>query len=125
MSRNISPKIWGPSGWKFIEAVTKGFDPNVQNPGDLISFVNSLGGVLPCTSCRNNWPQTLAKYPIEPYIESDSLPQWFSLVREEVRKHESKYNSNGFSWGYVVAGAAIVGVIGAIVYNRSTRKTEQ
>lgn len=45
------PKVWGPPCWEIIHFVSL----NVANIRTFRAFVDSIGCVLPCKKCRNNY----------------------------------------------------------------------
>lgn len=52
--RDVNPRAWGPSGWKFVDVVIKGC-PTRSRHGKQVqtfNFLTSLGHILPCAKCR-------------------------------------------------------------------------
>jgi len=92
MSNGIDPKIWGPAAWAFIKYVLMGFDPKSQSEAALVTWINTLPEILPCAKCRKNFTETLKKYPFKNYLKDRKCSTWYSLVRQDVAKHEPKKN---------------------------------
>ena len=63
----MKPEIWGPHAWLFLHSITLEYPdkPSEQDKRDMIDFINSLGKVLPCMKCRNNFKTHLQKYPLD------------------------------------------------------------
>lgn len=64
MPRNdINPRLWGSKAWDFIDAVIEGY-PNYASSSEqdqMYNFLISLGSLLPCEKCRNNYLTFVAK----------------------------------------------------------------
>jgi len=52
MSDNISPILWGKSGWIFINSIAKTYKPEYKEKYKL--FLEQLGFILPCSNCGEN-----------------------------------------------------------------------
>ena len=62
----MRPEIWGPHAWIFLHSVTLEYpdNPTDEDKQNMINFINSLGYVLPCIKCRNNFKIHLTKFPL-------------------------------------------------------------
>lgn len=84
----MDPKWWGPHCWFFIHSVTLGYpnNPTEADKQNFKQFFESLGKVLPCIKCRNNYKQHLAKLPLDDNVMSsrDKLVKWLIDVHNEV-----------------------------------------
>jgi len=91
---NISPELWGPSGWKFLHYVTFTY-PNIPTPEEKIiykNFFDFAGKVLPCMRCRGNYVNHQKKYPLDDSaLESKiNLVNWLINIHNEVNIMNNK-----------------------------------
>ena len=63
----MRPEVWGPHAWMFLHSITLEYPekPTIEDKKNMIDFINSLGKVLPCHKCRNNFKTHLQKYPLD------------------------------------------------------------
>lgn len=63
--RGISPKYWGPCGWAMIHYIALGYPkhPTNAHKQQYTAFFETLGNVLPCLKCRNNFRRHLTHAP--------------------------------------------------------------
>jgi hypothetical protein len=56
-TNGLLTKIWGPSAWKFLHAVTFGYpvNPSIEQKNQYKAFFKNLGFVLPCIYCRDSY----------------------------------------------------------------------
>lgn len=83
--RNINPKIWGPSGWKFLDKVVQGYPKRASHSDQMqmLDFLTSLGHALPCSKCRENYVNFTMKYPPIEYVESkNNVKRWLKAYRK-------------------------------------------
>jgi hypothetical protein len=84
----MDPKWWGPHCWFFIHSVILGYsdNPTEADKQNFKQFFESLGKVLPCNKCRNNYKQHLMKLPLDDSVLSsrDKLVKWLIDVHNEV-----------------------------------------
>ena len=77
---NLSPEIWGPHAWFFIDSVIMAYpnNPNNNDKQRINQFLNLLQYMLPCEKCRYNYSQHLSEYPLTDEILSnkDNLLKW-------------------------------------------------
>lgn len=88
--KNFNPAIWGRNAWNFIHLVALGYPnkPTISDQNKYKSYFKSLGNVLPCQTCRDNYTNHLKKYPIEKYLKSSqTLYTWTVLIRNSVKQH--------------------------------------
>ena len=88
MNNNINPLLWGENGWKFMHWITLGYkdNPNNYEKINMKNFFHSVGNILPCTSCRENFVKHLKKYPLGDYELSsrNALVNWLMNIHNEV-----------------------------------------
>lgn len=76
---DIDPRIWGPPGWEFLDAIAGGypFQATEQQQTQMAAFLNSLGYLLPCTTCRENYRRFAQKYPPRNHVRGRVHVQWW------------------------------------------------
>ena len=119
----IDPRLWGPSGWRFIHFVCLGA-PEVLQPEQqkhYADFLHALAYVLPCGQCQMHYRENLRKHPLtsEVLATRASLFEWSVAMHNEVNKMHGKplltaaealeklmarhndRNASGPSWVYI------------------------
>lgn len=87
---NFHTSIWGNSAWDFLHIVALSYPnlPTFADKQNYTKFFNSLGPVLPCHKCTENYANHLNKYPIKQYLGSpEKLFYWTVLIRNVVRRN--------------------------------------
>ena len=88
------PDTWGPHGWKFIHYVTMGYPEKPTNiqKNQYRNFFLSLGDVIPCILCKNNYIDHLKEYPLneEALRNKTNLMAWGIKVHNLVNKSNNK-----------------------------------
>jgi hypothetical protein len=80
-----SPEVWGPKAWEFLNCIVFSYPEN--NPGQIkqqetIQFFNSLGSVLPCEICGNDYKNFITQNPIESKAGNrEDLSRWLYNIR--------------------------------------------
>lgn len=118
VEHGVDPKIWGPPTWQSLYYILSGFDPREQTIEDLHNYFANLNKVLPCSTCRGHFKDVMAYmdeyHPIADYAKEGKLKEWFTIVREEVRKNEGKPFDASYSsgkWGTFKSTALVVGAV--------------
>lgn len=92
---NLSPKIWGPHAWFFLDSIIMSI--NNDNIQEYKIFFQQLGKVLPCAGCRLHYKEYLSKYPMTDIQNQDELFLWLhnlhNLVRERNGSKPRKIDS--------------------------------
>ena len=95
---NISPTIWGPSGWNFLHYISFTYpnNPTRADRDSYLNFFNSVGNVLPCEKCRYNYKNHQKKYPLNDTVLSSkqNLVNWLIDVHNEVNIMNGKKTLN-------------------------------
>lgn len=77
---NLSPGVWGHSGWKFLFAIASVYSTESASPQvrqRYYTYFSSLAHVLPCSKCRHHYQEYLDNKPIAFYLENrHSLFHW-------------------------------------------------
>ncbi len=92
---NFSPSIWGNHAWSFLHAVALSFPVNasIQTKQDYKDFFLSIGKILPCHTCQNNFASHIVKpeLNIDKYLgHPHDLFSWTVKMRNEVQKMLNK-----------------------------------
>ena len=58
----FNTRVWGPALWHVLHAISFGYPatPTTRTRGRYMQFIQGLGNVLPCRSCRDNYQSNLA-----------------------------------------------------------------
>ena len=91
----MGPSTWGPHGWRFFHYVTLGYPINPSDKDIKIykKFFKSIGNILPCSICRDNYKDHIKKFPLTTNIMNDreKLIKWginmHNLVNKELGKN--------------------------------------
>ena len=53
----MSPKIWGPHAWFLLHSISMALPDKVpeETQKDLLDFMRSFGGLIPCNICKTNY----------------------------------------------------------------------
>jgi len=81
--KGFSPKIWGPSAWKFIHTVALSYpdNPTPFDKENYKSFFLSLQNVVPCGKCRDHYSKNIKDININNYLDnSSSLFLWTNKI---------------------------------------------
>ncbi len=85
---NISPIIWGPSGWNFLHYITFTYpnNPTDEEKETYLNFFTFVGKVLPCKNCRINFEKHQIKYPLNDIVlkNKENLVKWLINIHNEV-----------------------------------------
>lgn len=82
----MNPRIWGKSAWDFLYNVAyvySGEDDLTRS--EYRNFYQSLGGVLPCRMCRDNFKEHVQEIPIDDYLsDNKKLIEWLTKIENKV-----------------------------------------
>ena len=79
MSIEITPEFWGLHGWIFLHSITFNYpdNPSTETKQKYKKFFESIGDVLPCSVCSENYKRHIAENPIDPNLnDKNDLIQW-------------------------------------------------
>ena len=83
--KNINPKIWGRSGWVFLDKVADSYPtkPTKNDKLQMIRFLTSLGYALPCQKCRYSYIDFSIDHPPVDYVDNKrKVKQWIKLYKK-------------------------------------------
>ena len=114
------PSTWGPSVWRAIHFIALGCpaEPSVAEAAAYGAFFRSLGAVIPCGTCADNYKRHLAELPMEPYVSSGRLFEWTVLLHNIVDRETGKREA---AWTVEAAYQALVGSSSMAVPSAGTR----
>jgi hypothetical protein len=81
--KGFSPKIWGPSAWKFIHTIALSYpdNPTPFDKENYKAFFLSLQNVVPCARCREHYEKNIKDININNYLDnSSSLFLWTNKI---------------------------------------------
>ena len=89
----MDQKIWGPGLWLFLHTMTFNYpvNPTKIDKQKMRNFLLSLGDILPCKYCRDNFRKHLNNNPIKLDSKRD-LVRWMICIHNEVNEQEGKQN---------------------------------
>lgn len=76
---SIDPKIWGPSAWSLLHAISFHSESSYE---DLKDLYGNLMHILPCEKCRESYRNHLTVLPFPE--KSNSIPKWLYLLHNRV-----------------------------------------
>ncbi len=89
-SDGMMTSVWGPSLWHSMHIISFNYpvEPTNKDKENYMRFYKSIGDVLPCRYCRENFIKNLKKVPltIETMKSRDSLSKWVYELHEEINK---------------------------------------
>ena len=82
--------VWGPSIWHFLHTMSFNYPvkPTREQKKHYKDFIMSLGKILPCKHCRNNFPKNLKSVPITNNVVKNrhNFSKWMYDFHEQVNK---------------------------------------
>lgn len=83
----MKPEIWGSNAWVFIHAIALEYpeNPTENEKYEYYTFFKSLGPILPCANCKNNYKRHFDENPLT-YKELESR---VTLFRWSVNLHNA------------------------------------
>ena len=130
---NLSPKVWGPHAWFFLDSIVISIDN--ENIADYKAFFEHIQKVLPCAGCRTHYGEYLEQNPLTNIKTKDEFLIWIHNLHNLVRKrsktpprsmasvlsfYENQYGNSSF-YSYCTIAAAIMAFIVIFLYR--ARKT--
>lgn len=98
MNRNINPLAWGKDVWKGIFWISIAYSDNPVKAEmvNMKNYLNSIGRVLPCTSCQYNFSNYLIDHPVNDLVvrNRESLIRWLVDLKNHVANSNGNPNNN-------------------------------
>ena len=102
MRQSFEPKIWGPHAWFFLETCVMAYpeNPKEEDKEQMRKFLLSLGFVIPCEKCRENYSDHLKKHPLTEEILSDrsELFKWIVDIHNLAGRKGTKSYDETFNY---------------------------
>jgi len=98
----MHPKIWGPALWSSLLHIVLNYPehPDQTHKNELQAFITSLGPVLPCIICQNNYKKHIVKTP--PVLNSRTgMLEWL-VELHNISNPKHSYNLTKFVKHYSV-----------------------
>jgi hypothetical protein len=98
----MSPTIWGPHAWFLLHSISMALPNKIpkETQKNLIDFMESFGGLIPCNICKINYKRHLLKdmSPLKDNIQTRQLfAKWLidlhNIVNKETGKPEMCYEA--------------------------------
>ena len=82
--------VWGPSIWHFLHTMSFNYPvkPTREHKKQYKDFMTSLGKVLPCRHCRENYPKNLKSIPLthKALKNRHNFSKWMYNLHEQINK---------------------------------------
>lgn len=92
--------VWGPSIWHYLHTMSFNYPvkPTREQKKQYKEFIMSLGKILPCKHCRNNFPKNLKSIPITNNVLKNrhNFSKWMYDFHEQVNKMLKKKSGLSF-----------------------------
>jgi hypothetical protein len=90
---DIPPEYWGKPAWAFITATINGYPankPTKKESTDMLAFLKSLHGVIPCSSCRKSFHSYAARNPLSKDILStrENIHTWIEGYKTNLKQEK-------------------------------------
>jgi len=93
--------VWGPSIWHFLHTMSFNYPvkPTREQKKHYKNFIMSLGKILPCRHCRDNFPKNLKSVPITNNVLKNrhNFSKWMYDFHEQVNKMLKKKSGLSFN----------------------------
>lgn len=87
-SDGMMTSVWGPSMWHSMHTISFNYpvEPTKDEKEAYMKFYKSIGSVLPCRYCRENFKSNLKKVPLtmDTMKSRETLSRWVYALHEEI-----------------------------------------
>ena len=87
-SDGMMTSVWGPSLWHSMHTISFNYpiNPTKKDKENYLNFYKSIGAVLPCRYCRENFKKNLSKVPLnmKTMTNRETLSRWVYELHEEI-----------------------------------------
>ena len=93
--------VWGPSMWHTLHAISFNYpvNPTKEDKETYLKFFKSIGGILPCRYCRENFKKNIKKIPITlaTMKNRETFSRWLYNLHEEINKMLGKKSNLSYN----------------------------
>jgi hypothetical protein len=86
--------VWGPALWHSLHTISFNYPvkPSDKQKKEYMNYFKSLGKVLPCKYCRDNYKNNLKKLPLKGSVfkNRESLSRWVFNLHELINTNLGK-----------------------------------
>lgn len=86
--------VWGPPLWHTLHTISFNYPvkPSSEDKENYMNYFKSLGNVLPCRYCRENYKENLKVIPLRKKVfkNRETLSRWVYQLHELVNKNLGK-----------------------------------
>ena len=77
---------WGPSGWKFLHAITFAYPtvPTLKTKKRYMNFFRTLKYVLPCPLCSAEYAKNVKSLSLKNMRNKETLSRWLVGIHNRV-----------------------------------------
>ncbi|QKF93773.1 ERV/ALR sulfhydryl oxidase [Fadolivirus algeromassiliense] len=130
----MKPDIWGPHAWIFLHSITLEYpdNPSDIDKSNMSNFIRTVGEVLPCQKCRENFKKHIDEHPLTDTVllSKKNLVKWLIDVHNSVNLMNNKktvsyedalrnmlnmYDGTQKNWMFIYISIALV-IISVLVY---------
>jgi hypothetical protein len=93
--------VWGPSMWHTLHAISFNYPvkPTKEDKETYLKFFKSIGGILPCRYCRENFKKNIKKIPLTlaTMKTRETFSRWLYNLHEEINKMLGKKSNLSYN----------------------------
>ncbi len=94
LPHSMNTSKWGPAAWTFIHATCYNYPdtPTEEQSQNMLTFLTSLGTIMPCKYCRASFKAFLTHMPLTPHVLSShsTLNHWVWELHNKVNQKLGK-----------------------------------
>jgi hypothetical protein len=93
--------VWGPSMWHTLHAISFNYPvkPTKDDKVTYLNFFKSIGGILPCRYCRENFKKNIKSVPLTMATmkNRETFSRWLYKLHEEINKMLGKKSNLSYN----------------------------
>ena len=93
--------VWGPSMWHTLHAISFNYPvkPTREDKIKYLNFFKSIGGILPCRYCRENFKKNIKAVPLtySTMKNRETFSRWLYNLHEEINKMLGKKSNLSYT----------------------------
>ena len=92
----MNSELWGPPMWHTLHTLSLDYShvPTTEQQQTMSVFLDAIGKLLPCISCREHYQRYVQEYPLAQAVQSaEDLQRWILELHNRVNERlgKSKY----------------------------------